>query len=320
MMLSTAATTSMRLATRGLLSKQIRLISSATGSGPSLSKKDGEDKQKQTNAVNSRFFHKSAHKKQADAVSAADAMPAYDKKEKTATAAAGGLAQRFKITAEVTVSKIFPAGFGWQSASVFADTALQLPADSMAFALTTGVGDGVGVLVGHTLFYGAKKAITGNESINMTQEAQTGLWLGSAAFCSGTAWQPLVNALQGANLSFAEVFAGTWLGCGAAFYVGLRLGRTFMHAPMTHIEEPTYENSKNDACLSAVIGGATGFFVGTDAAYLPEQNFLINLVGIQDGTHALVGCAIAGTSTGLGFIASQSTLNMIYPAGECWND
>lgn len=26
----------------------------------------------------------------------------------------GGLASRFAVTAEVTVSKIFPAGFGWQ--------------------------------------------------------------------------------------------------------------------------------------------------------------------------------------------------------------
>lgn len=29
----------------------------------------------------------------------------------------GGLASRFAVTAEVTVSKIFPAGFGWQGVS-----------------------------------------------------------------------------------------------------------------------------------------------------------------------------------------------------------
>ena len=73
---------------------------------------------------------------------------------------------------------------------------------------------------------------------------------------------------------------------------------------MTKIYEPTYENSKQDASLSCVIGGATGFFVGTDAAYLPDQNFLINLVGIQDSTPDLVG--IARSSTPLGFMASQS--------------
>jgi hypothetical protein len=89
---------------------------------------------------------------------------------------------------------------------------------------------------------------------------------------------------------------------------------------MEHIQEPTYENSLNDKSLSAVIGGATGFFVGTDAAYLPDQNFLIDIVGIQDGTPDLTGCAIAGTSTSLGFVASQSVFNVIYPSGKCWND
>jgi len=154
----------------------------------------------------------------------------------------------------------------------------------------------------------------------MKTEFQTAVLLGSAAFCSGTAWQPLVDALQGANLSFGGVFAGTWVGCGLAFYGGLRAGRTIFSGFMTKIQEPTYENSKHDASLSYVIGGATGFFVGTDAAYLPDQNFLINLVGIQDDTPDLVGCALAGSSTALGFMTSQSVFNVVYPTGKCWND
>ena len=154
----------------------------------------------------------------------------------------------------------------------------------------------------------------------MNEQFQTGVLLGSAAFCSGTAWQPLVDALQGANLSFSGVFTGTWVGCGLAFYGGLRAGRTILSGYLSHVEEPTYENSKNDASLSAAIGGATGFFVGTDAAYLPDQNFLINVVGIPDGTPDLVGCVIAGTSTSMGFLTSQSVFNVIYPTGKCWND
>ena len=117
-----------------------------------------------------------------------------------------------------------------------------------------------------------------------------------------------------------SVFAGTWVGCGAAFYVGLRAGRTILSGPLTHVEEPTYENSKADASLSSVIGGATGFFVGTDAAYLPDQNFLIDIVGIKDGTPDLTGCVIAGSSTALGFMTAQSGLNLIFPKGKCWND
>lgn len=230
-----------------------------------------------------------------------------------------GIVNRFVVTAEVTVSKIFPAGLGWQTSSIIAENHFGFAPDTIDFALTTGLGDAIGVIGGHCLYYSAKKAFV-DQSINMKSEFQTGVLLGSAAFCSGTAWQPLVDALQGANLSFGGVFAGTWAGCGMAFYVGLRAGRTILSGYMTHIEEPTYENSKADASLSCVIGGATGFFVGTDAAYLPHQNFLINIVGITDGTPDLVGCGIAGSSTALGFFTSQSVFNVIYPSGKCWND
>jgi hypothetical protein len=262
-----------------------------------------------------RQIHSSAVRK-ADAMADAAASAAASS---TTSTTSGGLAQRFQITAEVTVSKIFPAGFGWQTASIIADSKFGFAPDTMAFAMTTGLGDAIGVLGGHCLFYGAKKALVDN-SINMESEFQTGVLLGSAAFCSGTAWQPIVDALQGANLSFMGVFAGTWVGCGMAFYAGLRAGRTILSGYMKHINEPTYENSKADASLSCVIGGATGFFVGTDAAYLPDQNFLINIVGIKAGTPDLVGCAIAGTSTSLGFLTSQSVFNVIYPTGKCWND
>ena len=114
--------------------------------------------------------------------------------------------------------------------------------------------------------------------------------------------------------------SGTWVGCGTAFYLGLRAGRTILSGPLEYVNGPTYENSKTDASLSVAIGGATGFFVGTDAAYLPDQNFLINVVGITDGTPDLAGCAIAGSSTALGFVTAQTGLNAIFPKGECWND
>ena len=193
-------------------------------------------------------------------------------------------------------------------------------ADTLNFALTTGFGDFLGVFTGHTGYYAIKKAVTGSTDINIAHEAQTGFLLASAAFCSGAGWQPIVNVLQGMNLPFTGVFAGTWVGCGSLFYLGLRAGRTIYSGPMKYIEEPTYENSKGDASLSVAIGSATAFFVGTDAAYLPEQNFLINVVGIADGTPDLTGCAIAGSSTALGFATCQTGFNLIFPAGKCWND
>lgn len=300
-LLKTIANGSAKSSAGSSTASSLRLLSSLTPTPPSSSKKDDDFR---------RQIHSTPARK-ADAVA--------ERAVSAPVAATSGFAKRFQVTAEVTVSKIFPAGFGWQTASIVAENNFGFAPDSLNFALSTGLGDALGVLGGHCLFYGAKKALV-DSSINMESEFQTGVLLGTAAFCSGTAWQPIVDALQGANLSFLGVFTGTWVGCGIAFYAGLRAGRTILSGYMTHISEPTYENSKADASLSVVIGGATGFFVGTDAAYLPNQNFLINVVGIQDGTPDLVGCAIAGSSTALGFMTAQSAFNVVYPAGKCWND
>ena len=83
---------------------------------------------------------------------------------------------------------------------------------------------------------------------------------------------------------------------------------------------PTYKNKKNDTSLLMVIGGATAFFVGTDAAYLSTQNWLIDAVGIKDGTPDMIGSCITGSSTTMGFVVAQSTLNTIYPTVKLWTD
>ena len=285
----------------GALPKHVRLMSSMTPSSPP-SKERKEERRK---------YHSTARRQQADAAEA---------KATAQVAESSGLMSRFVVTAEVTVSKIFPAGFGWQTSSVIAENHFGYAPETMNFAMATGFGDALGVLGGHMAYFGAKKGLGVDSSIDMKKEFDTGVLLASAAFCSGTAWQPLVNALQGANLSFNEVFFGTWLGCAGAFYGGLRLGRTILSGCFENIHEPTYENSKTDTSLSFAIGGATGFFVGTDTVYLPEQNFLIKAVGIADGTPDLTASAIAGTSTALGFVSAQSAMNMIYPAKKCWND
>jgi len=62
------------------------------------------------------------------------------------------LVDRFVTTAEVTVSKIFPAGFGWQTSSIIAENNFGFAADTLNFALTTGVGDGVGKSARAALF------------------------------------------------------------------------------------------------------------------------------------------------------------------------
>lgn len=229
------------------------------------------------------------------------------------------LYRRFTMTFEVIISKIFPAGFGWQAGSVIA-TDLGYASDSLHFALSTGLGDALGVLLGHSAYYGCKKVITSDGNIHLSKEVQTGIFLSSAAFCSGSLWQPLVLNLQSMGFSFNGVMLGAWVGCGSAFYLGLRINRMILPRFLEHVEKCTEENKGKDATLALSIGGATGFFVGTDTAYLPTQNFLIDIVGIHNGASNLTSCAIAGSSTSLGFITSQTLLNFSYPKGKCWND
>ena len=87
-------------------------------------------------------FIKTEPKKQADAASELP-PPIDDSTTAVKETSSGGMMNRFVITAEVTVSKIFPAGFGWQSASVVAD-GMGMEADTLNFALTTGAGDAIG--------------------------------------------------------------------------------------------------------------------------------------------------------------------------------
>merc|ERR1711998_188656 len=85
---------------------------------------------------------------------------------------------------------------------------------------------GAGVFTGHLLFTTIKAVVSGKP------DPVGGLWLGTAAFCSGTAWQPVVNFLHdAAGCSFASSFVGTGMITGFCFFVGLRLGR-IIYSPL----------------------------------------------------------------------------------------
>ena len=226
------------------------------------------------------------------------------------------LQHRLTVMAEVTVSKIFPAGFGWQTASVLAEEA-GFAATEMPFFLATGVGDFVGVFVGHSTYYAIKQALGGKTK--MTEELQTGFFLGSAAFCSGCVWQPSVNALTALGGSFNQVMIGTGAVCALAFFGGLRLGRGLYSKALPAVESNNYENLKADAGLSLSIGGATGFFVGTDISF-GDADWLRGVVGVEEGMSAIEGEVRAGTSTALGFLALQSVQSVVLQQGKCWVD
>ena len=228
------------------------------------------------------------------------------------------LIRRIKVTMAVAVSKIFPAGFGWQTAATLMDNS-GVQGTDLAFFLGTGVGDGLGVFLGHQLYMTAQKAITGDESISLTKEAQTGAMLGSAAIFSGGIWQPCVNALQAAGWGFHPTVAMTTGVATLAFFSGLRLARIMYGPFMAGIEVPTYANLKADAALSFAVGGAAGCFVSTDMSY-GAANALMPYLGIQENASLLTGSVLAGTSTAIGFTTVQMAQNVMYPKDKCWVD
>lgn len=222
-----------------------------------------------------------------------------------------GVGSRFALTFEVIVSKIFPAGFCWQASSLVAEGSMGLAADSVGFALVTGFGDACGVFAGHSLYKLAQGNM--NPEVKMQNEIQVAGWLASAAFLSGTGWQPIVNMCAASGLAFNGAAAVTTIGCAGLFFTGLRLGRN-----VWAVGKGNSENFAKDAQLGISIGGATGAFVGTDVSF--AGNWLRPVVGVEECTSDLMGMVKAGSSTGLGFGAFQSVQNVSFPKGSNWTD
>ena len=221
---------------------------------------------------------------------------------------------RMQLTFEVIVSKIFPAGFGWQAASVVAGNQ-GFEADSLNFALTTGAGDFAGVLAGHST-YSICNAMLGRGG-GLGGDLVAGLWLATAAFCSGTAWQPTVNFLHDtAGCNFAQSAVGCGIVTGFCFFVGLRIGR-FIYKPLG-LPGMDYANLCGDAMLSVSIGAATGTFVGTDITF--PDNVIRPYFGVEDSMSDVEGMVRAGMSTSAGFLGVQTMQNVVMPRGGNWLD
>lgn len=228
---------------------------------------------------------------------------------------------RFTLTAEVVVSKIFPAGFGWQGGSIVAES-MGFTATDVPFFLMTGVGDAMGVAFGHLGYYTLKNALWAKQ--DMAAHRGAAAMLATGCIFGGTGWQPIVNLLHDSlGWGFTQTALGTVVGCGSLFFVGLRVGRTIW-SPVLKVEKATSANLSADAQLSLSVGGATGAFVGTDVSFVNaagiDSNWLRPIVGIEDGTADLAGMCIAGSSTALGFSAFQSTQNVVVPSGKAWVD
>jgi hypothetical protein len=166
----------------------------------------------------------------------------------------GRVGSRLRSSNTVAISKIFPAGAGWQAASLFAADNLGLESTSLAFFGAVGLGDFLGVFLGHTLFFLLKKLVRHDPTIKMGEQLQVATLLGGAAFFSGATWQPALNALRFLGLDFAGVFLGVGASCTLAFFTGLRVWRKLLSPSMGAVERNSYQNQKSDVQLAVAIG------------------------------------------------------------------
>ena len=194
-----------------------------------------------------------------------------------------------------------------------------LRSTSLAFFLTVGMGDLLGVFIGHTLYQFLKKKLTNDASIKVRDQVQVATLLGGAAFFSGSTWQPALNAATALGLGFNGAFLAVGVACTMAFYAGLRVFRHLLSPTMGAVERNSYANLKADTQLSIAIGAATAFFVGTDVSF-GAANWLAGIVGIADGLSDVAGICLAGLSTALGFMAAQLAMSVGLAKNKCWID
>lgn len=229
----------------------------------------------------------------------------------------GSFGSRIASSAEVTVSKIFPAGAGWQLASLVAENSGFSPT-SFAFFATVGLGDCSGVFLGHFCYQAAKKVIL-NAKIDLGTEFQVASLLGGAAFFSGAAWQPALNAFNALGFTFAQSLLGVGIATTFAFFAGLRIMRRLLCGIMPAVEGVTYDNQEADLALSAAVGSGCGAFVGTDVSF-GAANWLAPVVGIQAHFSAARAAIAAGLSTSIGFLANMLVQAATLPSKTCWID
>lgn len=223
------------------------------------------------------------------------------------------MGERFMVTAEVCVSKIGPAGAGWWAANAYAADVMGFASTDLGYFCVTGFGDASAVFLGHSTYFLLKSLMA--KDISVAKELQTGGFLAGATFLSGFAWQPICNIFETAPFLTAAAAVGA--GCGSAFFVGLRAGRSLL--PFPAVEGPTTTNLRDDATLSVAIGGATGTFVGVVIDFA-DNPFIGTPIAIIAAASTASGCVSSSMATILGFSVTQTLQNLVFPKGTNWID
>jgi len=232
-------------------------------------------------------------------------------------------ATRMQETFANGFSKLILAGCGWQLGAESGDDA-GCKDHGLHFMFWTGFGDGLGVGFGHVAYKLAYYAVVSAANYTLDakfalpdirREAVVGLHLGSASFCSGTAWQPIVDFLKWQEFGYYSASALTGFLCGSMFLIGMRLGRHLYPKLLGDqvIAKPDTKNLIGDASLSlAGIAGASAMFVATDTSF--EDNPFKKIFGIEVPHAHTTNIITAGAATVTGFVGAQMVQNLCLSA------
>eukprot|EP00658_Telonema_sp_P-2_P024451 TRINITY_DN19825_c0_g3_i1.p1 TRINITY_DN19825_c0_g3~~TRINITY_DN19825_c0_g3_i1.p1 ORF type:complete len:287 (-),score=55.97 TRINITY_DN19825_c0_g3_i1:246-1106(-) len=239
---------------------------------------------------------------------------------------------RFHSTFLVASCKMFCGGFFWQA------LANEYPGSksSLGFALTTGVGESIGVLIGQALLTTILAYWRFEGWMVVARDAAI---LAVGAFISGSAWEPMVQATRSLDFTWAALTTGVV--CGTGFFLGITGMQWVLppQSPTPSLKGPiSSEESKYSAgedceiqvtetrsidwssnlTLSVAVMGAAAFFVATDIAF--HGNWLQTVLGERDGSSKIRDCALSGSSTMMGFWFVQIFFVLVVPPGYLWTD
>ena len=226
---------------------------------------------------------------------------------------------------EVAVTKIFTGAFAWQGAALLAVYAGH-GTTSVSFACSTGIGDALGVFIGHVSLSVLARAglhacccsVGQTSRVEISHGVIVGLWLASGSALSGSVWQPVLNLTRSLGFTAAALLTGLFT--ALAFVAMLRLGRDIYGTLLGWDQSVPPGNRGNcgaDLTLGVSILGALGLFCSTDGTL--EGNWAA-IFTISDDDSAFAGMVKAGSSGATGFMACQLVQNVLLPHGRSYLD
>eukprot|EP00041_Stephanoeca_diplocostata_P027597 m.762100 g.762100 ORF g.762100 m.762100 type:complete len:322 (+) comp23208_c1_seq24:294-1259(+) len=233
--------------------------------------------------------------------------------------------QRAGISLLVSCTKMFPCGFFWQLMGFAVSGG---PSRLLEFSLATGAGDAFGVFIGNlflSLLLRYRELSASKHPISdkwgkggfgcafFTPVLKECAVLAAGAFCSGSIWQPMLQAVSATVKSFTLGALCVGLACGTAFFAGITIAEYIMQGKASSKIEVI-----RNVTLSIVVWGGAAFFVGTDVAY--KGNWLAPIVGERGGETKGYESVKAGWSTALGYLVFQLLLMLLVPMGLLWTE